>query len=148
MSRYDDDAELATFMRWAMRQNDETLSWDIVRLRAAYLADPEALIDGGAPEAVVVEDHAGFLKGVDAIAAQLAAGRAKPETLSRLVARAGESESRLAAFDAHPSAAAIRAAAEEHDRAVFMANRGTFADMDEDVVSRIRDGSFQPETAH
>lgn len=149
MSRYDDDPQLAAFMRWAMRQNDETLSWDIVRLRATYLADPEALIDGGAPEpAEQVEDHAGFLRGVDAIAAQLTAGRAKPETLSRLVARASESDSRRAAFDAHPSASAIRAAAEEHDRAVFMANRGTFADMDEDVVSRIRDGSYQPETAH
>lgn len=150
MQRYEDDPVLAAFVRWCERQSDEVLAWDIVRLRNTYLTDPEALVDGGLPPTPeAVPDQTGFLRGVDAIAAQIAAGRAKPESVAKLVDRAGEDEHRQAAFDAHPAADVIRAVAEEHKRAVFMANRGPFAEMDEEIVEKLRLADVElGETSH
>lgn len=139
MQRYDDDPVLGAFVRWCERQTDEVLSWDIVKLRSVYLQDPEALVDGGLPPAPdVVPDQSGFLRGVDAIAAQIEGGRHKIESLVKLLDRAGEDEFRKAAFDAHPASQRIRDLVEEHRRAVFMENRGPFADMDENIVEKLR----------
>jgi hypothetical protein len=109
MERFHGNPEATAFVEWCKRQIDEVLEWDIVRLRKAYLADPEALIDGGRVEIEQVPDQTGFLKGVDAIAAQMDAGRAKHESVRKLVERAAEDPHRLAAFDAHPAASRLRA---------------------------------------
>jgi hypothetical protein len=137
--RYEDDPVLDAFVRWCDRQTDEVLTWDIVKLRKAYLADPEALIDGGqAPVADVIPNQDGFIRGVDAIAAQIEAGTAKIGSLIKLLDRSEEDVFRQAAFDAHPAAQRIRDLVEEHRRAEFMANRGAFADIDEEVVAKLR----------
>lgn len=122
MARYSDDPVLADFMRWADLQTDAVLEWDIVRLRDAYLGDPHSLIDGGQPPAVeAAPDQSGFLRGVDAIAAQIDAGTAKPQSVLRMVLRANQDEHQAAALRAHPAAERILAVASAEERAV--ANR-------------------------
>lgn len=117
LKRYADDPALAAFIEWCTRQNDEILSWDIVRLRNVYLADPNALVEGGLQTpAEEAPDQSGFLRGVDAIAAQVSAGKAKADTIVRLVRRADEDEHRRAAFDAHPASSLLRELAEDEAR--------------------------------
>ena len=108
-SRYEDDAVLLAFLDWCLLQSDEVLSRDIVELRNLWTADPNSIIGDGAPELVEeIPDQTGFLKGVSAIAAQIAAGKAKPESVERLIERAEEDEHRLAAFNSHSDAEVIR----------------------------------------
>jgi predicted kinase len=141
-SRYEDDVDLKPIIAWLRDQNDETLDLDIVKVRQLYLQDVDLESKGmtrishaPAPKAEPIPDQSGFLRGVDAMAAQLKAGTVKPESLSKMVARASEDEHRLAAFDAHPAAAAIRDAAEEHDRARFMLQRDAWGDVPESVLN-------------
>jgi predicted kinase len=140
-SRYADDAQLEDIVAWLQRQSDDTLGLDIVQVRQIYLGDQDLAAQGvvrpseaPAPKEEPAPDQSGFLRGVDALAAQLDAGKAKPESLSRMVARASEDAHRQAAFDAHPAAPRIREAAEEHDRAVFMQTREAWGDVPESVL--------------
>lgn len=108
-SRYEDDSVLLAFLDWCMLQSDEVLSRDIVELRNLWTQDPDQIIDGGAPEPVEkIPDQTGFLKGVSAIASQIASGKAKRDSVERLISRAEEDEHRLAAFNSHPDAHIIR----------------------------------------
>lgn len=141
-ARYDEDADLKRIIAWLRDQSDETLDMDIVKVRRLYLEDADLESKGiarvshaPAPKEEQAPDQSGFLRGVDAMAAQLKAGTVKPESLSRMVARASEDPYRLAAFDAHEAAKAIRDAAEEHDRAQFMLQRDAWGDVPESVLN-------------
>jgi hypothetical protein len=121
MARYSDDPMLADFMRWADQQTDAVLEWDIVRLRDAYLADPNSLIDGGQPPVVeTAPDQSGFLRGLDAIAAQIDASTAKPESVLRMVMRANADPHQSAALAAHPAYGRIVEVAKAHENAIAM----------------------------
>lgn len=112
-TRYEDTPSILAFVDWAQTLSDEALALDIVALRDLWFDDPRsAEAMGPAPVVEKPKDQTGFLKGVDAIVAQIDAGRAKPETAARLVARAAEDPDRQAAFDAHPHAARVRAFAD------------------------------------
>lgn len=113
MERYGDDAEKTAFLTWAATLTDAALEMDIIALRKLYQGDPAsaAALTAPAPKAKG-RDVSGYVRGLDAMAAAIAAGTAKPESIARLVALAGDGDDRRAAFDGHPARDALLAAAE------------------------------------
>lgn len=108
--RYEDTPSILAFVDWAQTLPDEALALDIVALRDLWFEDPRSAEAMGPPPSVEKpKDQTGFLKGIDAIVAQIDAGTAKLETVARLVSRAAEDPERLAAFDGHPQAKRVRA---------------------------------------
>ena len=113
LSRYDDEPLIKGFVEWCEKQPDDVLQRDIVELRAIYLEDPELIVESRLPAPKPeVPDQTGFIKGLDAIAAQIEAGKAKSASAARIIERALEDEHRKKAFENHPQAAKIKAFAE------------------------------------
>jgi predicted kinase len=111
--RYADMPSFQAFLDWAESLNDEALGLGIIALRNMYFDDPEAAAAMVAPPmAAKPKDMTGFLKGVDAIAAQVAGGTAKKETVRKLLASAEADPDKRPAIAAHPSFEALRAYAD------------------------------------
>jgi hypothetical protein len=110
--RYADMPTFQTFLDWADRLPDEALGIGIIALRNMWLRDPaaaEAMGTAPVPISERPKDMTGFLKGVDAIAAQIAKGTAKTATVRRMIDGAQDDPDRRTAFEAHPAAATLRA---------------------------------------
>ena len=109
-ARYAEMTAFQPFLDWAETLAPEALGIGIIALRNAWLGDPAAAEAMRAPAAPPKpKDMTGFLKGVDAIAAQVAAGTAKTDTVRRLVEGADADPDRRAALASHPHADALHA---------------------------------------
>lgn len=106
-SKYEDMPSFQPFLDWAMTLPEETLGIGIIELRRMYLNDPETAkaMVATTPTPVKAKDMTGYLKGIDAIAAQMAENRAKRDTVEKIVRVAMSDPDRGAAFRAHPAAA-------------------------------------------
>lgn len=105
-SKYADMPSFSAFLDWAETLSEEALGKSIIELRNMYFDDPEAAAAMVAPPAPSKpKDMSGYLRGVDAIAAQVEAGTAKKATVEKMVRTALADPDRGPAFRAHPAAA-------------------------------------------
>lgn len=98
------------FLAWAETLPSSALELGIVELRRLWTTDPKAA-ETMAPLATdarpAPRDFRAILKGAEALAGQVAAGRAKPDSVRRFVEKTADDPEMRAAFEAHPSAAVL-----------------------------------------
>lgn len=108
-----EDERAIAFMAFCERQPTDVLERDIIYLRSAYQADPEAVLPSEMPETAPVEekrDMTGFLRGVTAVAEQIRKGTGKAESIRRMLEQAEVDPDKAAAFATHPDRDLIREA--------------------------------------
>lgn len=110
--RIEDEAALA-FMAFCERQPTDVLERDIIFLRTAFQADPQAVLpsEAIAPEPVEERrDMTGFLRGVTAVAEQIRKGTGKAQSIRRMLEQVEIDPDKAAAFATHPDRDLIRRA--------------------------------------
>lgn len=118
--------ELADFMAWIMKQPDEITTYPIVELRRRFLETPEDIlvIDREAlarekAEAERAEQEAkqteGFMRGYNALLAQVRSGKASRESIHRLIERGNAEPHLKAAMESRPEHAEMTDYMEEEE---------------------------------
>ena len=113
-SRLADVPLIQEFLDWAETLPTEALGLHIIELRDAWEGNAGARLTRGEVEAMGVRpqpksrDMSGYLRALDAMAANVAAGRAKPETVRRMLEAADSDEDKRAALAGSPAADALR----------------------------------------
>ena len=97
------------FLDWAEQLPTEALGVGIIRLRNMFLGDRAEAEGMGARPAPKAKDMSGYVKALEAMAANAAAGRAKPESVRRMVEAAMADDDKRMAFEGCEAGDALRA---------------------------------------
>jgi predicted kinase len=102
-------AQYQEFLNWAEQLPTEALGVGIIRLRNMYFGDRSAAEGMGAKPVPKAKDMSGYVKALEAMAANVEAGRAKPETVRRMVEAAMAHDDRRMVFESSAAGDVLRA---------------------------------------
>ena len=118
--------ELADFMAWIMKQDDEITRFPIIELRKRFLETPEDILvvdrEALAREKAEAEQAEretkqieGFMRGYDALLGQVRSGKASAESIVRLIERGNAEPHLKAAMEGRSEHAEMVAYAEDEE---------------------------------
>jgi len=112
--RYEDMPEWLPFLDWARTLPDEALGMGIIALHKTYLGDrTEAEGMGIRPDAKLkVRDMSNYVRALEGMAANIEAGRARPETVRRMLEAAMADDDKRMALEGTAAADVLRAFAQ------------------------------------
>lgn len=110
-------AQYQEFLDWAEGLPTEALESGIIALRNMFLGDRSKAEGMGAAPGPKVRDMSNYVKALDAMAANVAAGRAKPETVRRMLEAAEADDDKRMALNGSASADVLRAFAAKMEMA-------------------------------
>jgi hypothetical protein len=112
--RYQDVPLIGEFLDWAQTLADEALRLNIIDLRNAWTGKPGAkhtrdeVEAMGPPPGAKTKDMSGFVRALEGMAASVARGGGKLESIARILASGANDPDKQAVIDAHPAAQALR----------------------------------------
>ena len=102
-------AQYQEFLDWAEQLPTEALGVGIIALRNMYFGDRSAAEGMGAKPVPKAKDMSGYAKALEAMAANVAAGRAKPESVRRMIDAAMGDDDKRMVFESSAAGDALRA---------------------------------------
>lgn len=107
-ARYEDMPEWLPFLDWAQTLPTEALEVGIIALHKMFLGDQGQAMAMGAAPAAKTRDMSGYVKALEAMAANVAAGRAKPESVRRMIEAAMADDDKRMAFEGSAAGDVLR----------------------------------------
>lgn len=107
--RYEDMPEWLPFIDWAQTLPTEALEVGVIKLHNMFLGDQGQAMAMGAAPAPKTRDMSGYVKALESMAFNVAAGRAKPDSVRRMIDAAMADDDKRMAFEGSEAADTLRA---------------------------------------